>query len=189
MKRGISIILLGVVSLVLVGCVAVAMVGAATSMVVYDRRSVVTIESDARIFYQIRKAIIPNPAFQNSHIIIESFNNVVLLVGETPNPSLRAMAEKIAQGTPQVRHVYDEIVIANPIPMTQRSKDSLITTEVRTKMLAKKGLGSGSIRIVTENAVVFLMGVVTHEQANLAVDVARQASGVNKVVKVFQYFN
>jgi osmotically-inducible protein OsmY len=56
-------------------------------------------------------------------------------------------------------------------------------------MLAKKGLGSGSIKIVTENGVVYLMGVVTPDQANLAVEVARQVSGVKKVVKVFQYFN
>ena len=54
-------------------------------------------------------------------------------------------------------------------------------------MMGKKGLESGSIRIVTDNAVVYLMGIVTHEQANLAVNVARQVNGVNKVVKVFQY--
>ena len=85
--------------------------------------------------------------------------------------------------------MYDEIVVGNPIPLTQQSKDSVITGEVRTKMLAKKGLGSGSIRVVTENGVVYLMGVVTAEQANLAVEVARQTRGVQKVVKVFQYFN
>ena len=171
------------------GCVAVAVAGAAASMVVYDRRSVVAIESDARIFYQVRKAIIPNPAFRDARIVVVSFNNVVLLAGEAPSVSLRVIAEKIAQQTPGVRHVYDEIVVGPAIPLTQQSKDSWITSEVRTQMLAKKGLGSGSIRVVTENGVVFLMGVVSSDQANLAVEVARQVSGVRKVVKVFQYFN
>ena len=54
-------------------------------------------------------------------------------------------------------------------------------------MLAKKGLESGSIRIVTEDEVVYLMGIVNEQQAALAVDVARRVNGVNKVVKIFQY--
>jgi osmotically-inducible protein OsmY len=54
-------------------------------------------------------------------------------------------------------------------------------------MLTQKGLESGSMRIVTENGVVYLMGIATHEQANLAVNVARKINGVNRVVKVFQY--
>jgi len=54
-------------------------------------------------------------------------------------------------------------------------------------MLTTKGLESGSIRVVTENTVVYLMGIATHEQANLAVNVARKINGVSKVVKVFRY--
>ena len=188
MKNTRNIIFI-ILATILTGCVAAAMVGAAGSMVVYDRRSVVTIERDARIFYQVRKAIIPNPAFRDSRVVVTSFNNVVLLTGQTPTASLRVLAERLAQKTEYVRHVYDEIVVGNPIPLTQQSKDSVIPGEVRTKMLAKKGLGSGSIRIVTENGVVYLMGVVTADQANLAVEVARQTRGVQKVVKVFQYFN
>lgn len=56
-------------------------------------------------------------------------------------------------------------------------------------MLAKKGLESGAIHIITENGIVYLMGDVTHAQANLAVSVARDIPGVYKVVKVFQYID
>ncbi len=84
---------------------------------------------------------------------MSSFNQVVLLAGQTPTASLRSIAEKIVQGTPNVRRVYDEITVDYPLPMMQRSKDSLITGQVRSKMLTKKGLESGSIHIVTENGV------------------------------------
>ena len=94
---------------------------------------------------------------------------------------------KIAQKTPNVRRVYDEVAVSMPISISQQSKDMIITGEVRSKILTKKGLESGSIRIVTENGVVYLMGIVTAAQGNLAVEVARQVSGVQKVVKVFQY--
>ncbi|WP_028389382.1 BON domain-containing protein [Legionella fairfieldensis] len=172
----------------LTSCVAAVVAGAAAAgLVVYDRRSVASLESDARIFHKIHTAIVKDPRFYNSRIIVVSFNQVVLLVGQTPTASLRVLAEKIAQSTPYVRRVYDEITVDYPLLITQRTKDSWITSQVRSQMLTKKGLESGSIRIVTENGVVYLMGIATHEQANLAVSVARQINGVRKVVKVFQY--
>ncbi len=173
--------------LILTGCVAAVAVGAAAGMVVYDKRSMSTIETDARIFYQIRKNIVQNPDFSNSRINVTSFNRVVLLTGEVPSATLKVKAEKIARQTKDVYRVYNELTVEAPIPYSRRAKDNLINAEVRSKMLTKKGLESGSIRIVTEDAVVYLMGIVTIEQSNAAVDVARRIEGVDKVVKVFLY--
>lgn len=174
------------VSLCLTGCVVAVVAGAAAGMV-YDRRSVMTIEADARLFHVIHTGIVTDPQFKDSRILVTSFNRVVLLVGQTSSASLRVMAEKIARNAPGVIRVYDEVTVGAPIPLTQRTKDSWITGEVRSKMLTKKGLESGSIRIVTENGIVYLMGIATQEQSNLAVDVARRVKGVVKVVKIFQY--
>ncbi|AHE68433.1 BON domain-containing protein [Legionella oakridgensis] len=185
MKKSTLIILC--LSVLLTSCVAAVVAGAAGGLVVYDRRSMTMIERDARIFYVINKTIVSDPIFRDSHIIISSFNQIVLLAGQTPKASLRVVAEKIAKKTPNVQRVYNEITVQNPIAFSQRSKDSWITGQVRAQMLAKKGLESGSIRVVTENSVVYLMGIATHEQANLAVDVARQVNGVSKVVKIFRY--
>ncbi len=173
-------------SSLLSGCVAAVVVGAA-GIVGYDRRSVVVIESDARIFYVVNKTIVSDPRFRNSHIVVSSFNQTVLLAGQTPTASLRVLAEKVAQSTPNVSRVYNEITIQPSTPLSQRSMDSWITSQVRAQMLTQKGLESGSIRVVTENTVVYLLGIATHEQANLAVNVARQVNGVSKVVKVFRY--
>ncbi|KTD62433.1 BON domain-containing protein [Legionella shakespearei] len=173
-------------STILTGCVVAVVAGAAAGLV-YDRRSVTTLEADARLFHVIHKGIVSNPQFRDSRILVTSFNRVVLLVGQTPTASLRVVAERIAQSAPGVKRVYDEISVDNPLPLTQRSKDSWITGQVRSNMLTRKGLESGSIRIVTENGVVYLMGIVTQEQASLSVDVARRINGVRKVVKIFQY--
>lgn len=185
MKR--NIILLTLICSILTGCIAAVVAGAATGLVVYDRRSMVMMERDARIFHVVHTAIVTDPRFRDSHIVVTVFNQAVLLVGQTPIASLRVVAEKIAQGTPHVRRVYNQITIDQPRLLTERSQDTLITAEVRTKLLAKRGLESGSIRVVTESGVVYLMGVATVDQANLAVSVARQINGVRRVVKVFQY--
>lgn len=170
----------------LTGCVAAVVAGAAAGMV-YDRRSLVTLEADARLFHIIHTKIVTNPQLRDSRILVTSFNRVVLLVGQTQAASLRVLIEKITQSAPGVQRVYDEVSVGDSISLTQRTNDSWITSQVRSSMLAKKGLESGSIRVVTENGVVYLMGIVTDEQARLAVDVARRVNGVNKVVKIFQY--
>lgn len=163
-------------SALLTGC-AVGVVAGAASMA----------ERDARIFHVIHSTIIPDPRFRDSRIVVSSFNEVVLLAGQTPTASLRMVVEKVAQQTSNVRRVYNEITIDYPISLAQQSKDTWITSQVRSKMLAQKGLDSGTLRVVTENGIVYLMGISTPEQANLAVDVARHVKGVRKVVKVFQY--
>jgi osmotically-inducible protein OsmY len=183
----IKVLIFFLVSALLTSCVAVVAVGAAGGMAVYDRRSISMIERDARIFYVIRRAIVSDPQFRDSRIVVSSYNQVVLLAGQTPSASLRAVAEKIVQHTPNVRRIYDEITVAHPLSLATQSKDTWITGHVRSKMLTQKGLESGSIHIVTEDGVVYLMGIVTHEQADIAVNVARQINGVNKVVKIFQY--
>lgn len=185
MKRILIVIL---VSTLLTGCIAAAVVGT-TGMAVYDRRGVVTIEQDARIFHIVHSKIVQDPRFRDSRIVVSSFNKVVLLAGQTPSASLRVLAEKIAQSTPKVTRVYDEITIGSPLSLTQRPRDTWITGQVKSKMLARKGLESGSIHVVTEDAVVYLMGIVTTEQSAIAVDVARHVNGVRKVVKVFQYIH
>jgi osmotically-inducible protein OsmY len=185
-RKAVLLVLLGSL---LTSCVVAVVAGAATGLMVYDRRSVNMIERDARIFHVVHTAIVTNPQFKQSHVVVSVFNQVVLLAGQTPIASLRVVAEKVAQSTPYVRRVYNEITVDQPSLLTSRSKDTWITGEVRARLMTKKGLESGSIRVVTENEVVYLMGIVTLEQANLAVSVARQINEVRKVVKVFQYIH
>jgi osmotically-inducible protein OsmY len=174
------------VSSLLTGCVAAIVTGAVAGMV-YDRRSVVTMEADARLFHLIHSAIVSHPQFRDSRVVVTSFNRVVLLAGQTPTSSSRALAEQIARKTPGVFRVHNELSLVRPIELSERSEDTWITSQVRSNMLAKKGLESGSIRIVTENKVVFLMGIVNAQQAALAAESARRVNGVSKVVKIFQY--
>jgi len=183
----IKTITLLLMSSLLISCVAAVVAGAAGGMVVYDRRSMSMIEKDARIFHVIHTTIVRDPRFHGSRIVVSSFDQVVLLLGQTSAASLRVLAEKVAQSAPKVRRVYNEITVGPALSLVQQSKDTWITGEVRSRMLAKKDLESGSIRVITENGVVYLMGIATPDQADLAVTSARQVNGVSKVVKIFQY--
>lgn len=176
-------------SVLLSSCAVAVLAGAAGSYIVYDDRSMRALEKDARIFHVVHKAIVREPQLTSSHVNVTTFKQAILLTGETPYASARAVVEKIAQQAPNVRRIYNEMTIQYPSSIWQRTQDTGITSNVRTHMLTKKGLESGAIRIVTENAAVYLMGDVSHAQAELAVNVARQVPGVQKVVKVFQYID
>lgn len=179
--------LLVLITSMLVSCAALVVVGAAGGLIVYDKRSLQSIEKDSRIFYLINTEIAKNPTFDDSRIVVTSFNRIVLLLGQVPIESAKYAAENIARRTPNVRKVYNQITHGPKISIAQQSKDTWITSEVKSKMLAKKDLESGSIRVITENNVVYLLGIVTPEQSNLAASVASQIKGVIKVVKIFQY--
>lgn len=182
---GITILVVTLLS----GCVAAAFMAgtSAGGLVVSDQRDWKTRSEDSYIEHRLDLNIVQDPQFKNSHIDLSSFDCVVLLVGQTPIASLKVTAEKIAQSTPNVKKVYNEITIGPPISFGQKSQDVWITSAVKSALLVKSGLRSGSVKVLTENSTVYLMGLVTQEQANLAVDAARRVDGVRNVVKVFEY--
>jgi len=187
MKRLVTLIL---IMFSLQGCIFVAgaAAGAAAIAVVYDHRSLQHTLQDTKIANQIVTKIKAVPTLRNdSHIEVTVFNRTVLLSGETPNPAWRQEAEAIAQSVPGVSRVYNQIAIQGTTSSLTRTSDSWITTKIKSKMLATENLKSSSIKVVTENGTVYLMGIVTREQADVAAEIARQVSGVQKVVKVFQY--
>lgn len=177
-------------ALSLQGCffVAGAAAGAAAIAVVYDHRTINKILLDADIANQISNRINKVPALSNdSHIAVTVFNHVALLTGETPRLEWKQQAEEIAKTVPGVARVYNQLTIQGPTSSLIQTSDAWITTKIKGEMLATEDLKSGTIKVVTENGVVYLMGIVKRDQADIAVDIARQVSGVQKVVKIFQY--
>lgn len=171
------------------GCVGVFMAGAATTAsVANDRRSVGSIVDDQSIEMRVANAIASRKDMDKaSRIEGISLNGKVLLVGQTPYTQYRQEAEQLVAKQEGVRHVYNEIRIGQPAGFSQQSTDTWITSKIKTNMLTTKGMDSTRFKVITENGEVFLMGMVTHEEADKAVNLTRSISGVKKVVKVFEY--
>ena len=184
-------VLLGLI-LNLQACIFVvgAAAGAAAIAIVYDHRTIENSIQDTKIANSIINKIKEVPALkEESHIEVTVFNRIVLLTGETPNAEWRQQTEDIAKSVANVGRVYNQLTIEGPTSSLTRTSDSWITTKIKSQMLATDDLKSSSIKVVTENGVVYLMGIVSREQANIAVEIARQVSGVQKVIKIFQYKN
>ncbi len=174
------------------GCAPVLFTGgvATGAIVATDRRSAGTVVDDEGIEVKAQHALEGDTDLRHSsHINVTSFNFVVLISGEAPNDRLRRRVEEIVAGLPTVRLVYNEMTLGAPSSLASRAGDSVITTKVKGQMVFDKAIDSNHIKVVTENGVVFLMGLVTHQEGGLAARIARQTSGVQKVVNLFEYLD
>lgn len=130
-----------------------------------------------------------SPDLKQAHIGITSFNGIVLLTGQVPSEAARKLAGDKIAALPNVKTVHNELQIAGPTSLLARSNDSWLTAKVKTDMLASKKVSGNRIKVVTEDGVVYLMGLLSHHEAKAAVDVARQVYGVQKIVTAFEYID
>lgn len=130
-----------------------------------------------------------HPMLDDAPVSVHSFNAVVLLVGQVPTNELRELAGNTARKLPNVRQVHNELQVQAPISLLAGANDSWLTTKIKSKLLTNRDIDSGRLHIVTENNTVFLMGLVTHTEAEAITDVARHTGGVQKVVRVFEFID
>ena len=187
----IGIVSLVAVCMLLQACGALIVGGAATGAVVAnDKRTTGTFVEDQAIEIKIRKSLLADKSLKDLiHINPTSFNTNVLLTGEAATEAARKKVLAIAKNTPEVSHVFNEVIIAAPSAFIARSSDTLLTTNVKSRLLTDKSVDGTKIKVVTEAGVVYLMGLTTHDKGDAAALVASRASGVQKVVKLFQYLD
>ncbi|MDO6679339.1 BON domain-containing protein [Shewanella sp. 4_MG-2023] len=171
------------------GCAGMVMVGAVGgAKMVNDERSMSTQISDTNADFEITSALSKHEDIHNqTNITGVVLNSNVLMIGQSPNSMLRDKAIKTVQELEIGGKLHNQIRIGNPTSFTTRSNDTWVTTKVKTRMLNEKSLDVTRVKVITENGEVFLLGLIDREQADIAVDIARNTSGVRKVIKVFEY--
>nr|WP_314489146.1 BON domain-containing protein [uncultured Pseudomonas sp.] len=126
---------------------------------------------------------------KGSHIVVSSYNGVVLLAGQTPRADLKALAEQTASQVQRVKRVHNELQVMQPSSILARNNDAWLTTKIKTQMLADTNVPSSRIKVITENGIVYLLGLVTNGEATAATNVTQGVSGVQKIVKLFEYID
>ncbi|WP_459207920.1 BON domain-containing protein [Pseudomonas sp. MLB6B] len=126
---------------------------------------------------------------KGSHIVVSSYNGVVLLAGQTPRADLKALAEQTASQVQRVKRVHNELQVMQPSSILARNNDAWLTTKIKAQMLADTNVPSSRIKVITENGIVYLLGLVTNGEATAATNVTQGVSGVQKIVKLFEYID
>lgn len=123
----------------------------------------------------------------SSHIVVTSYNGVVLLAGQTPRSDLKAMAEQATRRVQGISKVHNELQVLQPTSLLARSNDSLLTTKIKAQMVADASVPGSRIKVITENGIVYLLGIVSRQEANRATTLAQGVAGVQRIVRLFQY--
>ena len=169
------------------GCVALVAAGAVgTAVAGNDRRTLGTQTEDQGI--EIKAASrVRNVVGDAGHVSVTSYNRKVLVTGEVRDEAMKRAVESEVRGVANVENVMNELEIAGPSSYTSRSSDALITSKVKLSLADKKTVSATSFKVVTERGTVYLMGLVTQREGNIAASIAQGVSGVMKVVKMFEY--
>ncbi|MGP9570315.1 BON domain-containing protein [Halomonas sp. JB37] len=156
----------------------------------YSQRSNDVEAVDATIEREVERALERADArLGDARIRANSFNGAVLLVGQVPSEELRDMAGEVTGNLRGVNEVHNELTVAARLPASQRLTDTWLTTNVVSHLATNDHIDSGKIKVTTENASVYLMGIVTREEADRIVNAASAVGGVQRIVKVFEYID
>jgi osmotically-inducible protein OsmY len=120
------------------------------------------------------------------NVAVTSYNRQVLLTGEVGNERDKALVEQTVAGVENVRSIVNELAVLGSPSLTQRSADTIITGRVKASMLDANDVAGTAFKVVTNRGTVYLMGRVTQREADRATEIARNTSGVQRVVRVLE---
>jgi osmotically-inducible protein OsmY len=176
-------------SVLLTGCPAVVATGVGAGVVAAeDRRTLATQAEDQGIELKTTNRV--NEAHKDGvHLNVTSFNRMVLLTGEVPNDQVKQSIERIARSVENVRGVQNELVVAAPTSLSSRANDTFVTSKIKARFVDAQRFSAVHVKVVTENSVAYLMGLVRRQEAKDATEIARTTQGVKTVVTVFEYLD
>ncbi len=165
----------------------IGLAAALQACAVSDRRTIGSQIDDNSISIKAGNAIEANKTLdQKANINVYVYNGIVLLTGQAPNDDWVAVAGDLVRPVQGVRDVQNQIRVGNPISFTTKTRDSWITTRVKSLLAGDKEVSALNVRVFTENGEVFLMGLVSAAEADKAVEIARHVDGVSRVIKAFE---
>lgn len=172
------------------GCAAVVVGGAATAAVIADdRRKTNVVLEDQEIEFRANENVRKAFPTKNVSVSVVSFNHRVLLVGQVPDEATRSKVADIVKAVPHVEMIHNETTVSGVTSFTSETNDASITTKVKARLVDTGKVRANHVKVYTEAAVVYLMGLVTREEGEAAGQTAASTAGVTRVVKLFEYID
>ncbi|AWK43596.1 divisome-associated lipoprotein YraP [Photorhabdus laumondii subsp. laumondii] len=179
-------------AVMLQGCIGAVVVSSAAvaTKTATDPRTIGQQVDDSTLEARVSNALNKDKQLkEQTRIITTAYQGKVLLTGQSPDSSLPERAKQIASRVDGAHTVYNEIRQGKPVELGTASKDTWVTTKVRSKILASDSVKSSNIKVVTENGEVFLLGILTKQEGNAAAKIASETNGVKRVTTAFTYLN
>jgi len=187
-KTLFKLISVSLLTLSLSGCAGIFIAGAATTAnIVTDTRTTKEIWNDNNIEFEVAAITNKQPYRGSVRVTASSYRGSVVLMGQATTDAERRSFESQAKDVPGIETIHNQIRVKEPLSVSAISKDSWITTKVKSALLANSELNGIKVKVITEDSEVFLLGLVSREHADIATEVARNISGVKQVIRAFEY--
>jgi osmotically-inducible protein OsmY len=168
------------------GCFPIVAGGAAAGVLIADdRRTTGVYIEDENIEWKALARV--HEKFKASHVNATSYNLRVLLTGEVADDETKKKVEEAVRAIQSVKDVANELAVGGNSSLTSRGNDSLVTTNVKARMVNNGKFSPNHVKVVTEAGTVYLMGLVSQAEGDAAVEIARTTQGASRIVKVFEY--
>ena len=187
----------GPLNLLVIVLSATLLSGCTSLMVAFDSNA---IEDDPgeRTFYQRladetieTKSVVnlhaADEGYDDAHLVVQSYNGYVLIAGQVPTEELRQKANDVVREIRDVRRIYNELEVAASSSTMTRASDNWIQSKVKTFLLTGSDTPGMRVKVVAEDGVIYLLGLVTREEGDRIADEAADVSGVQRVVRLFEY--
>jgi osmotically-inducible protein OsmY len=191
MRRFLWLVLIN--SLLLTGCPLVHSNNPVQPLSPYERRTVDAIANDKDIEQNaISELYDDKDLIAQSHIVVNAYNGVTLITGEVANEFHKNRVLDVVRVIRHVKMVRDNLNIAPAIDAESRTRDDLLNQQIKnalTQIRTLPDFDPSTINVVTENGVVYLMGLVSQQEGSVVVNVTRLQAGVKQIVTVFEYLD
>lgn len=173
------------------GCAGVAVGGvAAGGLAMHDRRSVGALVDDAGIELKVSAMIqADGDLAMKTHIKADSVNGIVLLTGEAATPELRDRVLDLVREIQSVRRIVNEMRIAPPSSFSERSRDAWLAGKAKARLVGTRNIDATRVKVTTTDRAVYLMGLVSQQEGDIATEAVRTVAGIDRVVKLFEYLD
>lgn len=164
----VKLLSVSLLTLSLSGCAGLFIAGAATTAnLVTDTRTTKEIWNDNNIEFEVAAITNKAPYRGNVRVTASSYRGTVVLMGQASTDAERRSFESEARKVAGVNNVHNQVRVKAPLSVSEISKDSWITTKVKSALLANAELNGIKVKVITEDSEVFLLGLVTREHAIL----------------------
>jgi osmotically-inducible protein OsmY len=156
-------------------------------MINADRRTSSSVLMDASLEIDLNQKLTELALDDKSRVYLKSFNRHIIVLGQTPQQENIERISSLLASTEGVKKIYNEITPQKSINFWQKMQDQWITTKIKSSLLMNPKVNPWRLHILTENNIVYLIGIVKPEEEDAVVQIATTTSGVQKVIKIFEY--
>ncbi len=182
---GVLVLLIGL--MLLQGCAGVIVAGVAGAT--NDRRTIGQMVDDQAIELKALKAILSDRELSKAtNVSVISYNGIILLVGQAKNRRYKALAARKILGIKHLRSVHNHIEVKEFTSFKEKKEDIWLAARVKSTMIGGEGLTGLNVKVIVRDKVLYLMGIITRDEADDVIDAVRGIEGLRRIVKVFEYY-